>query len=135
MHIHLLRRGLLAARRRAAPVRERRLFLRSRSHLIVIVSVREVLRDVNVLSVGEIAEKYPLIQTHDLFGGIHIPSDGYANAVDITQALAKGAKRRGARIFTDTKVEAILRDGDEVTGVRTAEGEIRSRYVVICGGM
>ncbi len=91
--------------------------------------------EVNVLSVGEIAEKYPLIQTDDLFGGIHIPSDGYANAVDITQALAKGAKRRGARIFTDTKVEAILRDGDEVTGVRTAEGEIRSKYVVICGGM
>ena len=91
--------------------------------------------EVNVLSVAEIAEKYPLIQTDDLFGGIHIPSDGYANAVDITQALAKGAKNRGARIFTDTKVEAILRDGDEVTGVRTAEGEIRSRYVVICGGM
>jgi glycine cleavage system aminomethyltransferase T/glycine/D-amino acid oxidase-like deaminating enzyme len=91
--------------------------------------------EVNVLSTGEIAEKYPLIQTDDLYGGIHIPSDGYANAVDITQALAKGAKRRGAQIFTHTKVEAILRDGDRVTGVRTAEGEIRSRYVVICGGM
>ena len=91
--------------------------------------------EVNVLSVAEIAEKYPLIQTDDLYGGIHIPSDGYANAVDITQALAKGAKSRGARIFTDTKVEAILRDGDQVTGVRTAEGEIRSKYVVICGGM
>ena len=91
--------------------------------------------EVNVLSVAEIGEKYPLIQTDDLFGGIHIPSDGYANAVDITQALAKGAKSRGARIFTDTKVESILRDGDEVTGVRTAEGEIRSKYVVICGGM
>jgi 4-methylaminobutanoate oxidase (formaldehyde-forming) len=88
-----------------------------------------------VLSVAEIAEKYPLIQTDDLYGGIHIPSDGYANAVDITQALAKGAKSRGARIFTDTKVEAILRDGDQVTGVRTTEGEIRSKYVVICGGM
>ena len=91
--------------------------------------------EVNVLSVAEIAEKYPLIQTDDLYGGIHIPSDGYANAVDITQALAKGAKSRGARIFTDTKVEAILRDGDQVTGVRTAEGEIRSKYVAICGGM
>ncbi len=91
--------------------------------------------EVNVLSVAEIAEKYPLIQTDDLYGGIHIPSDGYANAVDITQALAKGAKNRGARIFTDTKVQAILRDGDQVTGVRTAEGEIRCRYVVICGGM
>ena len=91
--------------------------------------------EVNVLSVPQIAERYPLIQTEDLYGGIHIPSDGYANAVDITQALAKGARNRGARIFTDTKVEAILRDGDRVTGVRTAEGEIQSQYVVICGGM
>jgi len=91
--------------------------------------------EVNVLSVPEIAERYPLIRTDDLFGGIHIPSDGYANAVDITQALAKGAKSRGARIFTETKVEAILREGDQVRGVRTAEGEIRSKYVVICGGM
>ena len=91
--------------------------------------------EVNVLSVPQIAERYPLIQTEDLHGGIHIPSDGYANAVDITQALAKGARSRGARIFTDTKVEAILRDGDRVTGVRTADGEIQSQYVVICGGM
>ena len=91
--------------------------------------------EVNVLSVPEIAERYPLIQTDDLFGGIHIPSDGYANAVDITQALAKGAKSRGARIFTETKVEAILREGSKVSGVRTAVGDIRAKYVVICGGM
>ena len=91
--------------------------------------------EVNVLSVPEIAERYPLIQTDDLFGGIHIPSDGYANAVDITQALAKGAKQRGARLFTHTKVEAVLQEGGRVTGVRTAQGEISARHVVICGGM
>jgi 4-methylaminobutanoate oxidase (formaldehyde-forming) len=91
--------------------------------------------EVNVLSVPEIAERYPLIQTDDLFGGIHIPSDGYANAVDITQALAKGAKQRGARLFTHTKVEAVLQEGSRVTGVRTAQGEISAKYVVICGGM
>ena len=34
--------------------------------------------EVNVLSVAQIAERYPLIQTEDLYGGIHIPSDGYA---------------------------------------------------------
>ena len=91
--------------------------------------------EVNVLSVPEIAERYPLIQTDDLFGGIHIPSDGYANAVDITQALAKGAKQRGARLFTHTKVKAVLQEGGRVTGVRTAQGEISAKYVVICGGM
>jgi len=91
--------------------------------------------EVNVLGVDEIGEKYPLIETEDLYGGIHIPSDGYANAVDITQALAKGARSGGAQIFTDTAVEEILRTGSKVSGVRTAEGEIRARHVVICGGM
>jgi 4-methylaminobutanoate oxidase (formaldehyde-forming) len=91
--------------------------------------------EVNVLSVEEIAERYPLIQTDDLYGGIHIPSDGYANAVDITQALAKGAKSRGVRIATHTKVEEILHEGGQIAGVRTDRGEIQAKYVVICGGM
>ena len=91
--------------------------------------------EVNVLSVAEIAERYPLIQTDDLYGGIHIPSDGYANAVDITQALAKGARNRGVRIATHTKVEEILQEGGQITGVRTDRGEIQAKYVVICGGM
>jgi 4-methylaminobutanoate oxidase (formaldehyde-forming) len=91
--------------------------------------------EVNVVSVGEIGERYPLINTDDLFGGIHIPSDGYANAVDITQALAKGARNRGAQVFQDTKVEEILRDGNGVTGVRTSKGDIEADHVVICGGM
>jgi len=91
--------------------------------------------EVNVLSVAEIGDKYPLINTDDLYGGIHIPSDGYANAVDITQALAKGARSRGAQIFQNTKVTAILNDGDKVTGVSTPEGDIAADHVVICGGM
>ena len=91
--------------------------------------------EVNVVSVEEIAERYPLINTDDLFGGIHIPSDGYANAVDITQALAKGARNHGAKVFQDTKVEEIVRDGKRVTGVRTAKGDIEADQVVIAGGM
>lgn len=91
--------------------------------------------EVNVLPVEEIAERYPLINTEDLYGGIHIPSDGYANAVDITQALAKGARSRGAQIFQNTKVTAILHDGKKVTGVSTPGGDIEADHVVICGGM
>ena len=91
--------------------------------------------EVKVVSVDEIAELFPLISTHDLVGGIHIPSDGYANAIDITQALAKGARSRGVRIHQDTKVMRIRTDGVKVTGVSTTNGNIDSDYVVICGGM
>ncbi len=91
--------------------------------------------EVNVIDTGDIARLYPLIETGDLHGGIHIPSDGYANAVDITQALAKGARAGGAAIFQDTKVTEIQHDGRRVTGVRTADGDIAAKQVVICAGM
>ncbi len=90
---------------------------------------------VHVVSLAEIRSLYPLVNLDDVLGGIHIPSDGYANAVDITQALAKGARARGARIIQDLKVTAIHRDGARVSGVETEQGRIDADYVVLCGGM
>ena len=90
---------------------------------------------VDVVGPAEIRDLYPLVNTDDVIGGIHIPSDGYANAVDITQALAKGARSRGAQIFQDLKVSAIHHDGKRVTGVQTDAGRIDADYVVLCGGM
>jgi glycine/D-amino acid oxidase-like deaminating enzyme len=52
---------------------------------------------------SEIRSLYPLANLDDVIGGIHIPSDGYANAVDITQALAKGARSSGVQIFQETQ--------------------------------
>ncbi len=90
---------------------------------------------VNVIGREEIKQRYPLINDSDILGGIHIPSDGYGNAVDITQALARGARNGGVQIVQDCKVTAIRHDGDKVTGVSTAQGDIAANKVVICGGM
>jgi glycine cleavage system T protein len=91
--------------------------------------------EVNVVAPDEIHSLYPLANLEDVIGGIHIPSDGYANAVDITQALAKGARTRGAQIFQDLKVTAIHHDGRRVSGVQTDRGRIDADTVVLCGGM
>ena len=90
---------------------------------------------VEVISPERVKELYPIANVDDLVGGIHIPSDGYANAVDITQALAKGARNGGARIFENIKVTKIRHDGERVTGIETAEGQIDADHVVLCGGM
>ena len=90
---------------------------------------------VNVVTPQEIKDRAHIVNVDDVVGGIHIPSDGYANAVDITMALAKGARSGGARIFENTKVTRIRHDGSRATGVETAEGPIDADYVVICGGM
>src|SRR6202021_1393294 len=67
-----------------------------------------------VVGPNEIRALYPLADLEDVIGGIHIPNDGYANAVDVTQALAKGARARGALIIQDLKVTAIHHDGRRV---------------------
>ncbi len=90
---------------------------------------------VNVVSPGEIRSLYPLANLEDVIGGVHIPSDGYANAVDVTQALAKGARGGGVRIFQDVKVTAIRHDGRRVSGVDTEYGRLDADTVVLCGGL
>ncbi|MBT6831162.1 MAG: FAD-dependent oxidoreductase, partial [Rhodospirillaceae bacterium] len=90
---------------------------------------------VDVITPEETKERYPLINIEDVLGAVHIPSDGKANPVDVTQALAKGARAAGAMIFEDTKVTAIKHDGERVTGVETEAGEIKADAVVMCGGM
>ena len=91
--------------------------------------------EVQVLAPKAIKERVPLLNTGDVLGGIHIPTDGYANAVDITQALAKGARSRGVRIVENVPVTAIRTAGGRVTGVATAQGEVDADCVVLCAGM
>ncbi len=90
---------------------------------------------VDVITAAEVAEDYPLITTDDIVGAIRIPSDGQINPVDVTHALAKGARVGGAQIFENTKVTAILHEDGRITGVRTDAGDIAAATVVLCGGM
>ncbi|MGB5869266.1 MAG: FAD-dependent oxidoreductase [Albidovulum sp.] len=87
------------------------------------------------LPTPEIAERWPLMNPEGVLGGIYMPSDGSASPTDLTAALAKGARMRGARIFENIKVEEVLVEAGKVTGVRTSEGTITADYVVNCGGM
>ncbi|MCP4301268.1 MAG: FAD-dependent oxidoreductase, partial [Gammaproteobacteria bacterium] len=91
--------------------------------------------EVNVISQAEIKDRAPLLHTDDVIGGIHIPSDGYANAIDVTQALAKGAKKGGAQIVQNCKVTAINHEDGRISGVTTEQGSIEADYVVLCGGL
>ena len=91
--------------------------------------------EVEVVTPAAIKARIPLLHTADVLGGIHIPTDGYANAVDITNALAKGARAAGARIFQNLPVTAIRTGPGGVTGVTTEHGDIDADCVVLCAGM
>lgn len=90
---------------------------------------------VDVLGPDGCKDHYPLISTDGVVGGIFIPSDGQADPVGITQALAKGARSGGAAIFENTAVDEVLVEDGRAVGVRTSEGEVRAEQVVLACGM
>jgi glycine cleavage system T protein len=91
--------------------------------------------EVDIVSPAEAQALWPLLATEDLVGAVYLPKDGRTNPIDTTQALARGARSRGARIIENCRVTGIDVSGGGVTGVRTDSGHIRTRVVVNCGGM
>jgi 4-methylaminobutanoate oxidase (formaldehyde-forming) len=87
-----------------------------------------------LLSPAEAAQRYPLLNVTDLVGAIWLPGDGRANPVDLTAALARGARQRGAIIRERVRVTGIVQDGGRVRGVRTDQGDVEAEVVVNCAG-
>jgi len=88
-----------------------------------------------ILTTGDLKERYPLLNTDGIVGGAYLPEDGQTNPIDTTQAFAKGARMGGAKIFENTKVTRILVENGRAVGVVTDKGDIRAKTVVIAGGM
>ena len=89
--------------------------------------------DLEILAPGDIAAKYPFLQTHDRTGALFDPYDGDIDPAQLTQALAKGARMRGARVERFCPVEGVRREGGEWV-IGTPKGDIRCEYVVNAGG-
>src|SRR6478735_5741933 len=54
--------------------------------------------DVQELSPSEVKKLFPLARVDDILAGFYVADDGRANPVDVTMALAKGARMAGARL-------------------------------------
>jgi dimethylglycine dehydrogenase len=86
-----------------------------------------------IMSVADMAEAHPFLETHDLVGGFWDAHDGDADPASLTQALAAGARGLGATIHRFRPATGVSRAGDEWV-VHTGKGDIRCRYVVNAGG-
>jgi len=91
--------------------------------------------EVHEISPAEVAGLFPLARVDDVLAGFYIPADGRVNPVDVTMALAKGARMRGVRICEGVPVTGFSQRDGAVTGVRTPRGDIEAEYVVNCAGM
>ncbi|PZO72653.1 MAG: dimethylglycine dehydrogenase [Mesorhizobium amorphae] len=90
--------------------------------------------NVKLLTPDEVKEIWPLCETDGLLGAIQHLDDGYIQPADLTQALAKGARDRGATIHRNTTVTAIEAQPDGRWLVKTSDGDILAEHVVSCTG-
>ncbi|MGL4295631.1 MAG: GcvT family protein [Aestuariivirga sp.] len=89
---------------------------------------------VNVLTPAQVKEIWPLCETDGLVGAIQHPDDGYIQPADLTQAMAKGARSRGAEIYRNTTVTAIEQKPNGEWLVKTDKGDITCEHVVSASG-
>ncbi|MGZ4381167.1 MAG: GcvT family protein [Gaiellaceae bacterium] len=88
-----------------------------------------------LVSADEAQRLFPPMSTDGVLGAAYLPTDGYIDPSQLTQALAEGARRRGAEMYTNTRVTEVTVEGGRVTGVVTDKGEIETEIVVNAGGM
>jgi dimethylglycine dehydrogenase len=89
--------------------------------------------NLEMMAVGDIKDRYPFIETHDLAGALYDPDDGDIDPAQLTQALAKGARMMGARIERFCPATGVSRKGDEWI-VHTDNGDITCEKVVNAAG-
>jgi len=91
--------------------------------------------EMNIITPNEAYDLCPIISLDDVIGAAFIPSDGQADPAGITQAMAKGARNRGANIYRNTLVTGFEFNGKRLTAVKTDKGDIQCEIVVNCTGM
>jgi len=89
--------------------------------------------NVKFLKPEQVKEIWPLCNTEGLIGAIQHPEDGYIQPADLTQALATGARNKGAEIYRSTTVIGIKQTKNGWV-VETDKGTIECEHVVSCSG-
>ena len=85
---------------------------------------------------GELTEYEPaLAHAQGLIGGLHLPGDETGDCQRFTTELAEKARRLGVQFRFNTDIQRLQTQGQAITGVQLAGGELLSadRYVLALG--
>ena len=82
----------------------------------------------------EIRKHHPYYNLEGVKGALHTPEDGHADPSGVTQALAAGARKLGARIIRRCRATDIKQQPNGEWVVSTEQGDITCEHVVNAGG-
>jgi dimethylglycine dehydrogenase len=91
--------------------------------------------EAHIIGPQDVHGLWPLIEKGDrIIGGLYHPQDGHIAPADVTQALAKGARDKGAKIYRNTEALEFtqLRSGE--WRVTTTAGDITCEHLVVATG-
>jgi sarcosine oxidase subunit beta len=87
------------------------------------------------LTLDEVIELVPQLETEGLRGATYCPRDGTATPEAVVRGYAAAASERGVRIKQGVDVKRILVLGSKILGVETSEGRIKTDTVVCTAGV
>lgn len=91
--------------------------------------------EMELISPAEAHGQFPLMSTDGVLAAGFLRGDGWIDPSGLTLAFAAGARKRGVRLFTQTRVDGIQLRDRSVAGVSTSRGYIRTERVVNAAGV
>ena len=88
----------------------------------------------SIISTEEIKKYHPFIRLDGILGAFHTPEDGYTDPTSTTNAMAKGARNNGAKIYRKNRVIDIKQLNTGEWKVITEKGDIICEHVVNAAG-
>ncbi|HYP44940.1 MAG TPA: FAD-dependent oxidoreductase [Propionibacteriaceae bacterium] len=91
--------------------------------------------DARLLSADEACAMWDLLDRDRVLGGLYVPTDGIAKAVNAVGAQLERARGRGVTVRDGCEVlDVVVADG-RVTGVETTQGFLPADLVLCCAGI
>ena len=88
-----------------------------------------------LISVDEAAELFPLLNKKHFVGALYDPIEGHVDPYGVTQAYAKAAQIGGAEIVRQNRVIDLRQRADGSWDVITEKGNVHAEHVVNAGGL
>ena len=86
--------------------------------------------ETRAIDMSQARELHPGLNLDDVEIVGYEPNSGYADPYLTTSGFLSAARKRGVTVKTETPVQALARNGDRITGVRTPAGDFSAATVV-----
>ena len=87
-----------------------------------------------LLTIEEIKELVPGINTEGVIGGLFDPIAGKADPFGTVFSLTKACREMGVKIYTGVKAKRLIEQNKKIKGIDTSMGEIESSKVLVATG-